>query len=93
MLRRGGLPLDPRQRAGLMVARAMLGSPALLLLNDIDGHLEEKARAELETMLQNYRGVVVVASESGWCAGYREWDLEAAPPAPGRSRSFSAVAR
>ena len=93
VLRRGGLPLDERQRAGLMVARAMLGSPALLLLNDIDGHLEEKARAQLETMLQNYRGVVVVASEAEWCAGYREWDLEAADPAPERSRALSAGAR
>ncbi|WP_411730533.1 ABC transporter transmembrane domain-containing protein [Paeniglutamicibacter sp.] len=76
-LRRGGMPLDAAQRAGLMVARAMLGSPSLLLLNEIDGHLDAAARGQLEKMLETYRGVVIVCSESEWCAGYREWNLDA----------------
>lgn len=80
-LRRGGMPLDAAQRAGLMVARAMLGSPALLLLNDIDSHLDATARRELESMLQSYRGVVVVGSDADWCSGYREWNLDG-PQAP-----------
>lgn len=88
-LRRGGMPLDATQRAGLMVARAMLGSPALLLLNEIDGHLDAAARGQLEQLLAGYRGVVIVCSEAPWCAGYRTWDLDAAlagaDPAPGLS--------
>lgn len=75
-LRRGGAPLDATQRAGLMVARAMLGSPPLLLLNEIDGHLDSAARGQLEQMLDGYRGVVIVCSDSEWCAGYRQWDLD-----------------
>ncbi|MBP2372152.1 ABC transporter ATP-binding protein [Paeniglutamicibacter psychrophenolicus] len=76
LLRRGGMPLDAAQRAGLMVARAMLGSPELLLLNEIDSHLDAAARRELEAMLQSYRGVVIVGSDAAWCSGYREWDLD-----------------
>jgi ABC-type multidrug transport system fused ATPase/permease subunit len=92
-LRRGGMPLDAAQRAGLMVARAMLGSPALLLLNDIDSHLDAAARLELEAMLEGYRGVVVVGSGADWCSGYREWNLDGPQaPADGTER-LSAAAR
>ncbi|WP_411720932.1 ABC transporter transmembrane domain-containing protein [Mycetocola sp.] len=74
-LRRGGIPLDAAQVAGLMVARAMLGSPALLLLDDIDGRLDSAAQGQLEAMLDGYPGVVIVSSESAWCSGYQEWNV------------------
>lgn len=87
------MPLDAAQRAGLMVARAMLGSPALLLLNDIDSHLDAAARLELEAILEGYRGVVVVGSGADWCSGYREWNLDGPQaPADGTER-LSAAAR
>ena len=77
-LRRGGMPLTRTQRAGLMTARAMLGSPALLLLDGIDAQLEPRAKAWLEETLLNYPGVVIIASDEPWCAGFRLWDLDAA---------------
>lgn len=92
-LRRGGMPLDAAQRAGLMVARAMLGSPPLLLLNEIDGHLDAAARGQLEKMLEGYRGVVIVCSESAWCAGYREWNLDAPEDGPITAPDLSAAER
>lgn len=92
-LRRGGMPLDGAQRAGLMVARAMLGSPAVLLLNEIDGQLDAAARRQLEVMLEGYRGVVIVASESEWCAGYRAWELDVPVAGPHTAPDLSAAAR
>lgn len=74
-LRRGGLPLSASQRAGLMVARAMLENPPLLLLDGIDSLLDAAAREQLAGMLAGYPGVVIVASEAEWCSGYRPWNL------------------
>ncbi len=92
-LRRGGTPLGAAQRAGLMVARAMLGSPKLLLLNDIDAQLDAAARAELEAMLRSYRGVVIVSSDAPWCEGYREWDLDIPAAETQDVPGFSAAVR
>lgn len=74
-LRRGGLPLTASQRAGLLVARAMLENPPLLLLGDIDALLDSAARERLGGMLAGYPGVVIVSSEGQWCSGYRTWTL------------------
>lgn len=81
-LRRGGEPLTRQEIARLWVARAMLGQPALLVLDHVDDDLGRDGRAMLRTQLADYPGVVVLATdrpheildeERGW----REWGLPA----------------
>lgn len=72
-LRRGGEPLTPSQVALLQVARAGLGEPPLLLLDHVDGALDDGGRARLRAWVADYPGVVVLASEhpDGVCPGAR----------------------
>lgn len=76
LLRRGGRPLSSSQRAGLLVARAMLGSPALLLLDEIEAALDPKARIELHVLIESYPGVIIVDSSASWCAEFQTWNLD-----------------
>ncbi len=62
-LRRGGAPLDARDRALLHLARACLGDPPLLLLDRLDGELDDAGRATLRELVASYPGVVVFTSE------------------------------
>lgn len=80
-LRRGGEPLTRQEIARLWIARAMLGQPALLVLDHVDDDLGTDGRAMLRRQLADYPGVVVLATdrpeevldvESGW----REWGLQ-----------------
>jgi ABC-type protease/lipase transport system fused ATPase/permease subunit len=80
-LRRGGEPLTRQEIARLWIARAMLGQPALLVLDHVDDDLGTDGRAMLRRQLADYPGVVVLATdrpdevldaEQGW----REWGLQ-----------------
>ncbi|MFJ2619754.1 ABC transporter transmembrane domain-containing protein [Glutamicibacter sp. NPDC087344] len=63
MLRRGGEPLDEGQRAGLLLARALLEEPALLVLDGLPGALDPQVAEELGRLLQNYPGVLLYRGE------------------------------
>lgn len=63
VLRRGGEPLSTPERAKVQLARASLDSPPLLLLNRIDADLDDDGRAALRSLLQDYSGVAVVATD------------------------------
>lgn len=65
-LRRGGEPLTIPERALLLLARAMLASPPLLLLDHIDGDLGDAGRDVLREQIESYPGVVVLAGEAPW---------------------------
>lgn len=79
-LRRGGEPLNRQEIARLWLARAMLGEPALLLLEHIDDDLGTEGRAMLRGALKDFPGVVIVASDRPEAIldegrGWREWRL------------------
>lgn len=59
-LKRGGEPLTISQRARLMVARASLGDPPLLVLNRIDAELDHEGRVMLRELVRSYPGVVIL---------------------------------
>lgn len=62
-LRRGGQPLAPADRARLHLARAVIGDPALLLVDRIDADLDEAGREALRRVVADYPGVVIFASD------------------------------
>lgn len=88
-LRRGGEPLTRHERARLHLARAMLGEPALLLLEHVDDDLGTPGKALLRGLLEDYPGVVVVASDRPQeiLAQWRDWTVPtpAATSRPPRS--------
>lgn len=86
-LRRGGEGLDRSDRARLALARALYGSPPLLLLDGLEGDLDDAGRAMLERVLADYRGVVVMIGSDALAArlGAREHRL-ARLAAPGHDR-------
>jgi len=59
----GNLSLGQRQRIAL--ARALLGRPSILLLDEADAHLDHDSRAVLERILAEYRGTVLLVTHSG----------------------------
>jgi ABC-type multidrug transport system fused ATPase/permease subunit len=63
-LRQGGEPLTPPDRAKLLLARAMFGDPPLLVLDHLDADLGERGREVLRDLLDDYPGVVVLASDA-----------------------------
>jgi len=58
----GNLSLGQRQRIAL--ARALLGSPSVLLLDEADAHLDHDSSGVLERILSEYRGTVLLATHS-----------------------------
>lgn len=63
VLRHGGQPLTIPERARLLLARALFGSPSLLVLDHLDDDLGTGGRAVLREVLRDYPGVVVLASD------------------------------
>lgn len=63
-LRRGGDPLGPAEVARLHLARALLASPPLLLLDRIDSALDAEGVDRLHRIIEDYPGVVVFSSEA-----------------------------
>jgi len=62
-LRHGGSPLTVPERSRVLLARAMLGDPSLLILDHLDADLGAPYLPALRELLQQYDGVVLVASD------------------------------
>lgn len=82
-LRRGGEPLSIPERARLQLARARHGSPPLLVLDHIDDELGAGGTGLLRTLLADYPGVVVLATDAPEriVPDHQVWEL-----APGSQR-------
>jgi len=65
-LRHGGSPLAVPERARVLLARAMLGDPPLLMLDHLDADLGTPYLPLLRRLLQEYDGVVLLASDRPW---------------------------
>ena len=88
-LRVGWEPLSAPDRARLLLARAVLNKPLLLVLNHLDAELDPDGRAMLHDLLVTYPGVVVLASDhpESVMRPTQYWNLDGMPLAPTMSPS------
>jgi ABC-type multidrug transport system fused ATPase/permease subunit len=77
-LKRGGEPLSTSERARLLLARAALGDPPLLVLNRVDADLDYAGMSVLAGLVRDYPGVVLFASDhpDSVAGEYTEWDID-----------------
>ena len=58
----GGVGLSAGQRQRIALARALLGNPPLLLLDEIDANLDPKASAVVDRVLAEYQGTILLVT-------------------------------
>jgi ATP-binding cassette subfamily B protein len=58
----GGLNLSPGQRQRIAIARALLGNPRILLLDEIDANLDGEASRLFERVLEASKGTILFVS-------------------------------
>jgi len=58
----GGKNLSAGQCAQISLARALLGAPPILLLDEADANLDKDAASLIEQLLQNYTGTILMVS-------------------------------
>jgi len=63
-LQEAGQNLSLGQRHRLAVARAILGDPALLIVDEIDANLDPDAEAVLDRVLDSYGGTILMVTRS-----------------------------
>ena len=56
----GGAGLSAGQRQRIALARAILGNPPLLLLDEVDANLDAQATAVVDRVLAEYKGTVIL---------------------------------
>ncbi len=61
-IKEGGINLSLGQRHKLALARAILGQPAILIVDEIDANLDQQAIKVLEDVLTNFTGTVLMVS-------------------------------
>lgn len=57
-----GKNLSPGQRQRIALARALLGDPALLLLDEVEANLDAQADAVIDRVLAQHRGTVLMVT-------------------------------
>lgn len=55
----GGLNLSSGQRQRILLARALLGNPRILLLDEVDAHLDGRSRQILSRVMRLFNGTVL----------------------------------
>ncbi|MGO1543359.1 MAG: ABC transporter transmembrane domain-containing protein [Gulosibacter sp.] len=77
-LKNDGAPWNSADVARLKLARALLGTPPLLVLEHIDSALDESGRSTLRGILETFPGVVLFASPQPELIvdDYRVWQLD-----------------
>jgi ABC-type multidrug transport system fused ATPase/permease subunit len=63
-LQEAGQNLSLGQRHRLAVARAILGNPALLIVDEIDANLDPQAAAVLDRVLDHFSGTILMVTRS-----------------------------
>ncbi|HEX2248615.1 MAG TPA: ABC transporter transmembrane domain-containing protein [Arthrobacter sp.] len=78
MLKRGGEPLSTSERARLVLARATLGEPPVLVVNRLDSDLDRDGRDMLATVVRDYPGIVLFASDDpdALAVDFTEWSVD-----------------
>lgn len=77
VLRRGGDPLSTSERAQLLLARATLGTPPLLLLDHLDEQLDAAGRQMAGELIRTYPGVVLARTHQPeqLLGAHRVWEV------------------
>lgn len=98
----GGRNLSAGQRARLALARALLGAPPILLLDEADANLDGESETLIQRVLQGYRGTILIVShryprlakmDQVWHLGRSETGIpERSPAAPPVNRTERALA-
>jgi ABC-type multidrug transport system fused ATPase/permease subunit len=87
----GGRNLSAGQRARLALARALLGAPPILLLDEADANLDDESESLIQRVLQDYRGTILIVShrytrlakmDQVWHLGTTEAETPERSPAP-----------
>lgn len=63
-IREGGLNLSLGQRHKLAIARALLGKPAILVIDEMDANLDQQAVQVLAKVIATFAGTVLMVSRS-----------------------------
>ena len=58
-IREGGRNLSMGQRQRILLARALLGDPRILLLDEIDAHLDDRAKEAVRDVIRTFRGTIL----------------------------------
>lgn len=61
----GGSNLSAGERMRVVLARAIVGAPKILLLDEPEGHLDEEGLVALKQLLNNYPGAILMATHGG----------------------------
>lgn len=88
ILRHGGEPLSIPERARLTLAQALFNQPQLLVFDNLDADLGKAGRDRMRSLLREYPGVVIVASDApdDIVDVNIVWSEDASEPRPGKSR-------
>lgn len=63
-LQEGGQNLSLGQRHRLAMARALLGTPAVLIIDEIDANLDPQAAATLDIIIDTYPGTILMVTRA-----------------------------
>lgn len=63
-LSEGGMNISLGQRRRIELARALVGNPEILLLDEADTHLDQNSGKLLDKILANYQGTVLMVSHN-----------------------------
>lgn len=74
-----GAGISAGQRARIILLRALMRMPKVLLLDEIEAHMDEAGRSTLSRVLAEFPGTIVMATHSGeWQARCTQtWRIEA----------------
>lgn len=62
-LQEGGLNLSPGQRQRIVLARALLGDPRILLLDEADAFMDPQSARILDRVLESFHGTVLMVTQ------------------------------